>query len=447
MGKYLINEVFKTIGTPGVTYVKRNDGAFEFELSNSLNIPGTLCLITGPSKTGKTTLYKKVISEFKKIPLTIRCNDEMTIEDVWKNALEDVNFDRITKEAEKGQVELSTQVKTGINAGWEWLGKIIGEISLGLKGTYSSETVREKVLSSPSPKHLIPILNELPYVLVVEDFHYLSDSTKKSLFQQWKDFTDSEVSTIIVGTAHHAIDLALSNKDLVGRISHIEVGTWETNDLKKIIKQGLDELKIKLTEPQFRLIASESVGLPLITQAICGRLFFDKKITTYNTRDKIVFDKKSIETAMTNVANQNFNIFKDLYQILITGFRKGARKYNTYELLLLIFTLDPVTFKLNRSEIDKRLDRLDSKFEKPPVPSVNSTLAAVGKLQKRNGIELMEWSSKQGCLYILEPSFLYYLRWKDINVGITKKTDLLAKLYEIITSDVNIKIKKVDNNI
>ncbi|MFT6500446.1 MAG: hypothetical protein ACJASQ_000555 [Crocinitomicaceae bacterium] len=186
MGKYLISEIFKTIGTPGVTYVKRNDGKFEFELTNSLSIPGTLCLLTGPSKTGKTTLYKKVISEFKKTPLTIRCNDKMTIEDVWRNALEDVNFDRITKQAEKGQIELSSQVKTSISAGWEWLGKIIGEISLGLKGTYSSETVRERVLSKPSPKHLIPILKELPYVLVVEDFHYLNDDTKKVYFNNGK---------------------------------------------------------------------------------------------------------------------------------------------------------------------------------------------------------------------------------------------------------------------
>jgi hypothetical protein len=444
MNKYLISEIFKTIGSPGVTYVKRNDGEFEFELTNSLSIPGTLCLLTGPSKTGKTTLYKKVISEFKKIPLTIRCNDEMTIDDVWKNALEDVNFDRITKEAEKGQIELSVQAKAGISAGWEWIGKIIGEISLGLKGTYSSETVREKIISSPSPKHLIPILKELPYILVVEDFHYLKDTTKKSVFQQWKDFTDNEVSTIIVGTAHHAIDLALSNKDLVGRISHTEVGTWEVNDLNKIIKQGLDELKVSITEPQRQQISSESVGLPLITQGICARLFSDKRITTYNIKDQIKFDKKDIELAMTNVANQNFNVFKDLYQILITGFRKGARKYNTYELLLLIFTLDPVTFRLNRADIDTRLNRLDSKFEKPPIASVNSTLGSIGKLQKKNGIELLEWSTKQGCLYILEPSFLFYLRWKDINTGITKKTDLIAKLYEMITSEIatSKKIKK-----
>jgi len=250
MGKYIISEIFKTIGTPGVTYVKRNEGKFEFELTNSLSIARTLCLLTGPSKIGKTTLYKKIISEFKKTPLTVRCNDKMSIEDVWRNALEDVNFDRIVRQAEKGQIELSSQVKSGISAGWEWLGKLIGEISLGLKGTNSSETVRERVLSKPSPKHLIPILRELPYILVIEDFHYLNDATKKSLFQQWKDFTDSEVSTIIVGTAHHAVDLALSYKDLVGRISHIEVGTWDVEDLKKIIEQGLKELNINIPETQ-----------------------------------------------------------------------------------------------------------------------------------------------------------------------------------------------------
>jgi len=442
MGKYLISEIFKVIGSPKVTYVKRNNGEFEFELFNSLSVPGNLCLLTGPSKTGKTTLYNKVISETNKIPLIVRCDDTMDTEEVWRKALEDINFDQITKKSEKGHIELSGEIKAGVQTGWEWLAKVIGEVKLGLKGTYSSETVREKVLATPSPKHLIPILKELPYTLVIEDFHYLTESTKTSLFQQWKDFTDNEVSTIIVGTAHHAIDLALSNKDLVGRVSHIEVGTWKLDDLKKIIEQGFEELEINIDPTLKQLIAAESVGLPLITQGICARLFFDKRITTYNTRNKLKFCKIDIETAMTNVANQTFNIFSDLYQILITGFRKGARKYNTYELLLLIFTLDPVTFKLKRSEIDDRLERLDSKFERPPAASVNSTLGILGKLQKKNGIELLEWSTKQDTLYILEPSFLYYLRWKDINTGVSAKTDLAAKIYEIIFNDTTLKIKK-----
>lgn len=443
MSKYLISEIFKTIGTPDVTYVKRKNGSFEFELSNNLRIPGKLCLLTGPSKTGKTTLYKKVISELKKITLTVRCNGEMTTEDVWRSALEDVNFNRITTESEKGQIELSTKAKLGITSGWDWIAKIIGEVELGLKGSEAKETTKEKILSRPSPKHLIPILNELPYILVIEDFHYLNETTKTNIFQQWKEFTDNEVSSIIVGTTHHAIDLALSNKDLVGRISHLELSTWDTEDLCKIITKGFEHLKIKLPTRFVNHIANESVGLPIITQGICGRLFYDKQICTYNTKDNNTFDKKEIDSAMHRLANQDYNIFSDLYQILITGFRKGARKYNTYELLLLMFTLDPISFKLKRNDIDNRLEKLNDRFEKPPIASVNSTLGAIGKLQKKNGIELLEWSSKQNCLYILEPAFLFYLRWKDIDGGIKKISDIIEKFYQIINSDIKLKLKNL----
>lgn len=409
-----IPEIFKTIGVPTVTYVQRKDGQFETELSNYLLIPGKICLITGPSKTGKSTLYQKVITANKKEPLIIRCDNEMSVEDVWRKALEEVNFERITSKSKSGELSISTAGQAGIELGWSWIGKIIGEFSIGISGKESNTKIRELILSRPSAKHIIPILKNLPYILVIEDFHYLKEDIKTSLFQQWKSFIDEEVSVLILGTTHHAVDLAYSNRDLVGRITHIEVGTWDTIDLEKIVKQGFEEIGIEIEHELVDLISNESVGLPLITQSICLRLFLDKQKLIFHKKQgsSISFSKQDLLTSLTNVAITDFGIFKDIYEVLVTGFRKRARKYNTYELLLLAFTIDPITFKLKRFEIDDRFLKLKHKFKIPPAASINSTLGALSKLQKRNEFELLEWSTKQSTLYILEPSFLFYLRWK-----------------------------------
>lgn len=71
----------------------------------------------------------------------------------------------------------------------------------------------ERELKS-APDHLIPILKTLPTALVVEDFHYLETRVQRNVFQQWKVFCDSQVSVIVVGTTHRAVDLAHANKDL-----------------------------------------------------------------------------------------------------------------------------------------------------------------------------------------------------------------------------------------
>ncbi|WP_161887702.1 P-loop NTPase family protein [Pontibacter russatus] len=434
-----IKDVFKTIGTPSVTYVSRNDGEYERLLTEYLEVAGKLCLITGPSKTGKSTLYQKVLADLNKLPLIVRCDDQMTTDDVWRKALEDVNFDRITASTAAEDVQVTGAAKMGGTMGWGWLANLIGEVSLGIADKVSESTAREKIISRPSPKHLIPVLKNLPYVLVIEDFHYLKEEVKKSLFQQWKAFVDEEVSVIVLGTTHHAVDLAYSNKDLVGRIAHIEVGTWLTSDIEQIITSGFSYLNIPIKKALVEFIATECVGLPIITQSCCLRLFFDKRISEIDTLEggtRPAFEEEDIAKALYNVAHTDFSVFRDIYDVIIRGFRKGG-KYQTYELLLLAFTLDPITFKLQRHELDERLAQLSIKFATPPATSINSTLGVLSKLQHKYAFELLEWSQKLRTLYILEPSFLFYLRWKEERkLTDSLPSDRIERIYSIIFNDV-----------
>lgn len=409
-----IRDTFKTIGQPTVTYVKRDNGKHEKDLMLAIKKSGTLSLLTGPSKTGKTSLFKQVVSDLKLEPLIVRCDNQLSSDDVWRKALEKVKFERITQITDSNETEFSGNIKGGVKFGWTWLAEVLGELSIGIKGKSTESEIREKILSKPSPDHLIPILKALPYILVIEDFHYLKDNVKTSIFQQWKTFVDNEVSVIVIGTSHHAVDIAFSNKDLVGRIIHIELNTWSTKDLRKIVKQGFDHLNIVIKTHILNIIAEESVGLPIITQSACLQIFEDKEISELNIKDKnnIDFNEENIFSALHKIANTSYRSFESIYEIIASGIRK-KRRYNTYELLLLLFQKDPITFKLRRYEIDERIHNLETNIEKPPAASINSTLSSLSKLQSSKNIELLEWSKNDKCLYILEPSFLFYIRWKD----------------------------------
>ena len=116
-----IAEVFQSMGQPLVTYVKHGEGLFENALRSCLETVGQLCLITGPSKTGKTTLYSTVCDKLGSKPLIIRCNENLTASDIWKQALEQVEFERIFQidvsqgRESSGKGELSGKI------GWSWL--------------------------------------------------------------------------------------------------------------------------------------------------------------------------------------------------------------------------------------------------------------------------------------------------------------------------------------
>jgi hypothetical protein len=96
--------------------------------------------------------------------------------------------------------------------------------------------------------------------------------------------------------------------------------------------------------------------------------------------------------------------------MITKGPRQRARKYNTYEMVMLCFAQDPLSFALSRTEIEQRLTKMG---DKPPAGSITSTLSALKSFQNRNEMELLEWIPKEKMLYMIEPAFLFYVRWRE----------------------------------
>ena len=432
-----VYDVFKTQGQPTVTYVKRDHGAYEIKLSQILDSKGSLCLLTGPSKTGKTTLYTQVARDKGLEILKVSCHSGLQAIELWRKALEALNFERVSERQKENTKGRSAEGKIGGTFGWAWLAGLLGEISVGISSDKSEGEIREKILSDPSPEHLIPVLKNLPVILVVEDFHYLKPEVKAHVFQQWKIFVDSEVSVIVVGTTHHAADLAHANRDLVGRTFQIDLNGWNRDDLGKIARQGFDYLSVPAARPVIDEIARESVGLPIVTQSVCLQLMLDKSVMEPASANSVIkFTKKEAYVALHQVATQRYSSFSSSYDRLTRGFRKKARKYDTYELVLSTFTLDPLVFYLNREDIAERLRQLPlGESSIPPPASVSSMLKALGRLQEKLGIELLEWSENHQRLYVIEPTFLFYLRWRK---GREKSPSLIELLEDLLKTSGNL---------
>lgn len=432
-----ISSIFSGLGIPEYTYVAQENGLYERQLSQAINEKGTLCLITGSSKTGKSTLYNKVLGKKGYSPILLRCDATVDADEFWKRPLEAVDFSRLKEVKNTESAESAAHATIKGTIGWAWLAGLIGEVSLGIKGKREESEIREAILSKPSPSHLLPLLRNTNAILVVEDFHYLLDEVQKHIFQQWKTFTDGGVSIVVVGTTHHGVDLAYANSDLVGRIQQIDLKRWSQSDLAKIVTQGFDKLGIVCSPLVSNTISSESAGLPIITQQVCAQLFFDKEIAEVLSGQSLAFTKKDAYDALHNVAITRYKQFESWYTRLKTGPRMAARKYNTYELILSIFTLNPPKFELKRHEVDERISKLPiQKKEIPPPASINSTLSALARFQARNGFELLEWSAKDQAIYVIEPAFLFYLRWREIQEESTNVWDSILKLL----LDFNVKV-------
>jgi hypothetical protein len=279
--------------------------------------------------------------------------------------------------------------------------------------------------------------------LVIEDFHYLEDKEKVLLFQQWKRFVDSEITVVVLGTTHRAVDIAKSNSDLIGRIAQIDVGRWSLSDLEKICVKGFEYLGLTPNKKAFDRICAEAVGLPIIVQQICLHSFNRNSIFSIDSAKKTkvkILDDQNINNSFSDVANEKYSQFETYYKTLIRGPREKSRKYRTYELVIACFTVDPITFSLTRQQIDERLLKLElPQSEKPPAASLNSTLGALKKFRNKREFQLLEWMPSEDTLYIVEPSFLFYVRWRTYKTGSTPvQLDLFEKLLRDIGESLDV---------
>lgn len=412
MAKVLtVQEVFPIVGKPTITYVAQEGGTVEKRLRDAINSKGQLCLLTGPSKLGKTTLYRRVLSDLSLQPVVIRCRSGLSVKDFWSSALEDLNFDQIAERSKATGGTLSAEIGVNGELGWSWIAKVVPTLKLSGSEKTEAAIKRAVVHSETSAKHLIPVLRNLPVLLVVEDFHYLSDTTKREVFQQWKAFVDDEVSVLVVSTTHHASDIARSNADLRGRTRHVELTEWSQSDLALIPKRGFDHLGVRNGLNLRNSIATESCGLPIVAQQICQTFALSLDLTPSSSDRRKDFQPVQLKSTFQKVISDFYADYERDYERLLAGPRSGTRKYDTYGAILGAFALEPLRFSLRKHELVERTARI-SGDEKIPSASINSSLVALGGLQRRMGVTLLEWQSDQDMLHIVEPTFLFFLRQK-----------------------------------
>ncbi len=424
-------EVFPSVGKPKHTYVERDAGKNERRLASGLRDKGQICILTGPSKTGKTSLYQRVLPEIKKVPLILRCSGDLKADEFWASALEKLDFSRIAESSSKWGLGVAAKIGARGEAGWSWLAKVMVSVGLSVSATGEYGVRREFAQSKLSAHHLIPLLQQMPVQLVVEDFHYLAEDVKREIFQQWKAFTDEGVSVLVVSTTHHTVDIARANPDLTGRMRLVDVGKWSRRDLMQIPEKGFALFEYDLSATSAVEIAKEAVGLPIIAQQICQSIWYEIAETIAQD-ESVTIISQHVERAQQYVADNLYSSHENDYQRLITGPRRRARKHATYEKILASFALEPLVYSLSYSELLERVAKLRVNGEDViPPASIKAALKAIGSFQKKSKMNLLEWHENDQKLYIIEPSFLFYLRQKLDNFAPGESVnDALLKFFK-----------------
>ena len=382
-------DVFRPGAFPEYTYISRKSGVsdlpYEFRLMQAIKVSGFLTSLVGPSKMGKTILCEKVIG-FEKI-VEVSGADFGVETDFWKVVAAKAGL------AYEGQFSSE---------------KIIAE-------TKDKYTKRETY--SLTKDKIIDHYKDEDLVLVIDDFHYAPEEKRMQIAQQLKDAIRRGFKAIVVSLPHRADEAVRRNADLSGRLSMINMESWEVNDLKEIAKIGFEKLGIRIEDSVASQIAVESLSSPQLMQYICLNIC---TILEMSEKDDRCVKPEILKTAY-RYTTANFE-YSDVVSLMQKGpsMRGKSRnkfcadngeEYDIYELIVKSIAENPPIMKLEFEDVKERIYRLISADSKKPTPqTIRESLVKLRELLdgREDIFKVLDW--KEGRWYILDPLFLSYVR-------------------------------------
>ncbi|MEZ8147607.1 AAA family ATPase [Enterovibrio norvegicus] len=238
-----VEDVFGVSVKQVKSYIERErvDNKFTEALKSDKQI-----IVFGSSKQGKTALVKKYIDYDENIVISL--SPKHTLKDIYQTILR------------KSDVLLRTSYSTGSGKSDTVKGKarIQGAIAMVLKGTVdvgidkstnktSTENYEEIEFNLELPDDVADIINRHgnKKVIILENFHYLSDGVQKDFAYDLRTFQELKVRFVIVGVWKESNRLSQFNGELQDRIDEIPVEPWTEDDFLRIIEKGEQELNVK----------------------------------------------------------------------------------------------------------------------------------------------------------------------------------------------------------
>ncbi|MGL6174189.1 MAG: ATP-binding protein [Cellulosilyticaceae bacterium] len=392
MSQLSYSDIFKPGTYPEHTYISRitpgTKYTYEQRLEQSLKIEGFLTSIVGPSKTGKTVLCDKVIGLDTIVSLS--GNDFKRADDFW-NVI---------------------AVKTGISMKGEFVES----------NTSNTETEGATTLTKQhylgSKDRVVQYFKAHHKVLILDDFHYAPKDMQYDIACQLKDVIRTGFRAVVISLPHRSDDTIRSNPDLMGRVSLIEIDPWTKDELEQIAVRGFEQLGIPISGEIAARIALESINSPLLMQSICFNM------VALNPDMQAITHEMIEDSCRFTCINYQY---KNIVQMLQSGPSSRGQKRVVYQLatgetldiyaiILKVLAQDPPHTCLDSNEIKNRVDKIviDGLVKKPTTQKIKEALNKLQNIMEAQNTltQVFEW--KDNCVYILDPLFLFYLRWSSI---------------------------------
>jgi hypothetical protein len=411
------SKVFVPGGMPVITYVSRDEGAFEKNLQSASDNLCKLVTLTGSTKSGKTVLANRI---FPRGVQSIWVDGGLidSEETFWRTI-----HSEIDPEEEIGYSSTKTN-SSEVGGEVQAEGSVPFFAKTKAKGSIGrsdgTEATRETRPVAGIKARTIKALREVGFPLIVDDFHYITREIQGSIVRALKPLIFDGHPVIFIAIPHRRYDVVRVEREMTGRILPISVPSWSIIELKQIAEVGFNRLKMNLSPQIINEMAENAYGSPHLMQEFCREVAKDRLdgnvLKSENPSDfrsdflfkqiadatgKIIFDKlakgprqRSDRMQRPLVGGGN----ADIYRVVLLALCK------------LSPGLEVIDYESLRQSIRQVLE--DSVPQAHEVTRVLEKMAEIAS-KDENSVSVLDWDKDEQRLHITDPFFAFFLKWSE----------------------------------
>jgi hypothetical protein len=257
-------------------------------------------------------------------------------------------------------------------------------------------------------------------ILVVDDFHYLSEETRKAVVRNIKGAVFNGLKIILLSVTHRVFDAIKAESELTGRFTAISLPHWTKEDLNKIPTQGFSALGVSCPGKLVGDMSEEAQESPFLMQKFCWEICFDLGVerapligTTkvpddYNLRS--MFERLSLDAGLP------------IYQKLAAGpqSRKVRAKRplsnggeaDIYQAILLAIAVTGPSIVISYDQLRAALGKVLAD-QVPQKHEITSALKHLSRIARLSGVgSAVDWDDDKREINLVDPYLRFYLRWQ-----------------------------------
>jgi hypothetical protein len=413
-----VTGVFVPSDFPTLTYVERGDEDYEKDLRRALSTPRSPISISGPSKTGKTALVRKIVGADNLIH--IFGSQITSAADLWPTILGWMDSPVSVSETLQGTEALTPNANASVRVG---LPGVAANIGGGISTTTTTSSTETATRGRDGLSRVVREIADSEFVVFLDDFHYIPRVVQDEVGQQIKSAAEVGVRFCIASVPHRSDDVVRSNHELRGRTINLDTSYWSAADLAKIGKQGFDALSLSVPDETILFLAQQACTSPQIMQSLCLELCFSLDIEeAAEVETAVNLDQKALSKVSSKASTRAD--FSSLLKQMHSGPRvRGTerKEFNfsdgstgdVYRASLLALAADPPVMEFEYSDLLTRI--ADVCVDSRPVGgSVTEALKQIAQFAegKHGSQRVVEWDpdAASGTFAIIDPYFLFFLR-------------------------------------